>query len=226
MSQTLIIPISLGASKVGLTLHAVVAGIGSPVTAGFAEQEQGDYQFTYAFPDDFTGRVNFYNDDTDEYLAGTSLNVADFGASGSSSDPLENLVPGSYASGTAGAALGKIGVGKISVRNALTPGGDLHIYVGDSYLAEHGNSLDFEDEDGTWPDLTDQSVKFFLQSLDIEAEVITPTGGKLVRVELTGVQTLELDDIKTQYALKVIYSADPRDIVTIVEGRAIVKRAP
>jgi hypothetical protein len=231
MAKSLTIPIYLGGSKTGLTLRAQIAGVGSPVTAGFTEHEHGDYSFAYAsYPDNFTGRINFYDDDTDEYLSGVDLNPADFGSvGGSGDDPLENLVPGSYASGTAGAALGRIGVGTISVVNALTPGGDLYLYVGDSYLEENGNALDFTDEDGNWPDLTGLEVRFLLQSLDIEAEVVTPTGSKLIRVELSSANTDGLAVKKTQYALKIIYPGidpDPDEYRTIVEGRAIVRLAP
>jgi hypothetical protein len=149
---------------------------------------------------------------------------------GMAGDPLLSEVPGSYPSGTAGAALGKIGVGRISVTSVVSPGGDTHLYVGDSYTAEHANALDYTDELGNWPDLTDLDVHFYVQDLDVEAEVVTPTGeNKLIRVELTSAQTATLEAKKTQYSLKIVYPGvdpAPDEFVTITEGRAIIKESP
>jgi hypothetical protein len=233
MAQELNINIALGTSQTGLTLKAQLvndsgANVGSEVTSGFFEVGRGNYLWNYAaYPDDFTGGVKFINDADEVLMAFVALNAGDFGAGsgGSGDDPLESLVPGSYASGTAGAALGRIGVGRITVTNNVTPGGDVYLFVGDSYLETNGNALEFTDELGTAPDLTGLEVRFYVQSLDVEAEVVTPSGPeKKIRVELTAAQTATLEAIKTEYAIRIFYAED--EPVTISEGRAIVKTAP
>jgi hypothetical protein len=232
MAQELNINIALGSSKSGLTLKAQLvnasgANVGGEVTGGFSDIGQGNYLWHYAaYPDDFTGGVKFINDADEALMAFVGLNASDFGAGGSGDDPLESLVPGSYAAGTAGAALGRIGVGVISVTSALAPGGDLFLYQGDTYSLENGRALEFIDEDATWPDLTGGEAKFYLQDLVINAEVTTPTK---ITVELTATQTASLSAIKKQYAVKVIFAGvdpDPDEVITLTEGRAIVKEAP
>lgn len=239
MAQSLIIPISLGTSRTGLTLRAQLvdvagANVGSPITTGFTEQDKGNYRWYYAgYADDFIGGVDFFDDGTDEFLVSTAINAADFG-SGAGNDPLESEVPGDYVEPQAGYYIGlipdikaktdTIGASTISVTSALAPGGDLHLYVGDSYSLANGNALDFTDEDDNWPNLTGLVIHFYLQSLDVVATVVTPTGSKLIRVELTSAQSATLNAHKGQYALKIIYS--PTNKVTIVEGRSIVKTAP
>jgi hypothetical protein len=240
MAQTLNIPLALGSSKAGLNLRAQLfddagANVGAPVTTGFSERGGGSYVWHYAaFPDDFTGGVDFFDDETDEFMASTALNTADFGSSGGGGGAtVEEILGaelGSFPSNTPGGALQKIGVGVIKTTDVVTPGGDIHLFVGDSYLAEHNNALEFTDDDGAWPDLTDLNIHFFVQGLDIEAEAIVPTGpNKKIRVELHHADTIQLEAVKTQYAIKIIYegeSDDPDEPVTIVEGRSIVKKAP
>lgn len=72
--------------------------------------------------------------------AGAALSAA-----GSASDPLTNTVPGSYASGTAGYALGRIGTGVLSI-TALShlQAGNITIVQGDSYHSSDGNAITFQ----------------------------------------------------------------------------------
>lgn len=217
----------------GLNLRAQLfddsgANVGSAITSGFSDRGKGNYIWNNAaYPDGFTGGVDFFDDDTDEFLVSVAVNASDFGsAGGAGGDPLENLVPGTYAAGTAGAALGRIGVGTISVTSALTPGGDLYLFIGDTYSVENGRALVFVDEDASWPDLTDGAAKFLLQGLEIDADITSPT---TITVPLTSTETGELLAIKSQYALKVIFAGvdpDPDEVITLTEGRAIVKEAP
>jgi hypothetical protein len=241
MAQSLNITVNLRASQSGLNLRAQLfnnsfVDVGAPVTTGFSERgANGVYGWHYAaYPDGFTGGVDFFDDDTDEYLTSVMINEADFGAEAGGGASVEDILSAddlnSYPSGSVGAALGKIGVGRISVTSVVTPGGDTHLYIGDSYTAEHSNALDYTDELGNWPDLTDLDVHFYVQGLDVEAEVITPTGeNKLIRVELTSAQTATLTAQKAQYSLKIVYPGvdpAPDEYVTITEGRAIIKQSP
>ena len=69
-------------------------------------------------------------------------------------DPLSELVPGVYASGTAGAALGRIGSGIITVLGpSVLPGGNFQIVAGCDYLAADTRAFQWTDSVGIWPTL-------------------------------------------------------------------------
>lgn len=72
--------------------------------------------------------------------AGAALSTA-----GAAADPLTSSVPGSYNSGTAGYALGRIGTTAvtISIADHLQAGNLISIVRGDSYHASDGNSITF-----------------------------------------------------------------------------------
>ena len=67
-------------------------------------------------------------------------------------DPLENVVPGSYTGGTAGAALGRIGTAEITAQVPAGSGGTLEFMRGDDYLFDSGRHVVFTGD--SWPDLT------------------------------------------------------------------------
>jgi hypothetical protein len=160
----------------------------------------------------------------DTQLSGTHGADSWEGGGGAGSDPLLNEVPGTYASGTAGAALGRIGVAEIEVRAALTPGGDLYLIRGDSYIAEDGRAIEFLDSGDGWPDLAGATASFFAQSLAVEMEIVTPSGsGKKIRLELTSENTTALTAIKSEYAVRLVDADD--HLFTLVQGRLIVKEA-
>ena len=114
---------------------------------------------------------------------------------GSAADPLTNTVPGTYASGTAGAALGRIGSGQITTTSPVATSGDVTIVRGDDYNSADGRALDWTDVSAAWPDLTGASVLVTVQTTGSAqwtkaGSVVTPTGsGKKVRVEPTAADT-------------------------------------
>ena len=74
MNYTVCYPISLGATKVGLTLNAqLVDGdgddVGSSITTGFAEIGDGNYSLTTDLPDDNLGIIKIYESGTTRVLA-------------------------------------------------------------------------------------------------------------------------------------------------------------
>jgi hypothetical protein len=88
MSYLLTIGVTLGTSKVGLSLAAqlveyieetdIYANLGSIITSGFAEMGGGSYAWTYDFPDNFRGGIKFFSQsDTNAVLAFTTLNPED-----------------------------------------------------------------------------------------------------------------------------------------------------
>jgi len=68
-------------------------------------------------------------------------------------DPLDNAVPGAYAGGTAGYALGRIGTEDVTIVSPLAADGTtLELVRGDDYQEDQGRELTFTSDD--WPDLT------------------------------------------------------------------------
>jgi hypothetical protein len=68
--------------------------------------------------------------------AGGKLNVL-----GNAADPLLNVVPGGYASGTAGYALGRLVAASISITAPVLSSGNVEIRRGDSYFSADGRAL-------------------------------------------------------------------------------------
>lgn len=145
-------------------------------------------------------------------------------ASGASSDPLLNQVPGSYASGTAGAALGRIGSGQITTVSPVAQDGDVTTIRGDDYDNAHGRALDWTDSEAAWPDLTGATIEVIIGGIvELAGSVVTPSGsGKKVRLELTDVQTAAIRS--GVHAFQVIATLADGDIVTLVEGNWTSKR--
>ncbi len=130
----------------------------------------------------------------------------------SSGDPLENIVPGTYASGTAGAALGRIGSGQITVTSIVSGITIGPIYIGDSYLAVDGRAIDFTDATAGWPDFTSAlSVSMFLPGsnplISLPMSFVTRGGPyQKVRLELTPAQTaaFNVSPARKTWAVEVI----------------------
>ena len=134
--------------------------------------------------------------------AKTSASSADYTAARAAkldnldaADPLTNTVPGTYASGTAGAALGRIGSGQVTTTSPVAVSGDVTIVRGDDYNSADGRALDWTDVSAAWPDLTGASVLVTVQTTGSAqwtkaGSVVTPTGAsKKVRVEPTAADT-------------------------------------
>lgn len=84
MAQSLTIPLSIGTSRVGLTLRARLfdpdyQAITGYISDGFSEIGYGFYRWTYDwFPDFWQGTVIFEDADTAEIVFVVTLNPADF----------------------------------------------------------------------------------------------------------------------------------------------------
>jgi len=122
---------------------------------------------------------------------------------------LDALVPASHAVGTAGYALGRIGVASVTVAAPVAQDGTLTLVVGDDYDLDEGRQLDFtEASASTWPTLTGATIKFTVRDFDdalvfaADGSVVTATGfPKKVRVELTATNTLLLNVVNAKTAL-------------------------
>ena len=142
-------------------------------------------------------------------------------ASGAASDPLLNLVPGAYASGTAGYILGSINPAQVTVTSPVaTDGTSITIVRGDDYLNTDGRALTFTG--ATWPTLTAGTVALIVDVSGTPtsyAGVIT--GAQACYVELTDTQTTALNPKKAyDYDLQATLSNG--SVVTLVQGLLLV----
>lgn len=129
----------------------------------------------------------------DEALSGHAVSGSTgeaLSAAGGASDPLLNAVPGSYADGTAGAAIGRIGTAAITVTSPVDTLGNLTINQGADVVA------DFDNTAGTWDDLTGATVTIHARGAKTDRtdfskalSVVTPTGSQKVRLTLADTET-------------------------------------
>jgi len=138
---------------------------------------------------------------------------------------LLSQVPGTFASGTAGAALGKIGTAQVLTSAPVAQDASINIVQGDDYNAVEGRALDWTDTGGKWPDLTNATIKLTIGSspqVQVTGSVITPTGAnKKVRAELTATQTGGLKAGTYTYDVQATMPTNLR-IVTLVIGVLVV----
>ncbi len=161
--------------------------------------------------------------------AGAALSTA-----GSAADPLSNTVPGSYASGSAGHALGRIGSGQITTVSRVSQAGNIEELIGGAtYSSAAGTSFDWTDADDVWPTLTAASVTVSLahpdgQTASYSGSVVTATGtGKKVRLELTAVQSAALQSLTVgRWSLMVWATLSGGAVVPLVSGYANVVDKP
>ncbi len=144
----------------------------------------------------------------------------------STADPLLNTVPGAYTSGTAGYALGRIGTGRISTVSPVAQSGDIELVKGDDYNNTDGRALSWtEDDTDAWPDLTSATVTFYLGDLSKPLTVVTPTGTKQVRLELTREETSRLPKSDKAYFSVRAQPATTTRQITLVRGSASIEDA-
>ncbi len=148
---------------------------------------------------------------------------------GSAADPLNNTVPGSYASGTAGAALGLITTASVSVASPVATNGDTTIVAGDDYASTDGRALTYTDPGSNYPD--NASVVWNAYGPTSPTPVLSVTGsmspsagaGKTVTVPLTSTQTTLLQAMgATQLAL--VFTRTNTHVEERVTGKLTVNR--
>lgn len=139
-------------------------------------------------------------------------------------DPLLHAVPGSYASGTAGAALGRIGSGEITTVSPVATDGDVELYQGDDYLAEDGRALSWTDLDGNWPNLAGGTVVLRVSGYaDFAGSIVNGGGAQQgIQVELEAADTAAVAPGK--YRMQIIAAQADGDVITLVEGYFTCKR--
>lgn len=153
---------------------------------------------------------------------------------GSAADPLMNTVPGSYAAGTAGNALGRIGSGQITTVSPVSTDGNITELIGGAtYAASAGTSFDWTDTGETWPVLSSATVTVALahpdgQTASYTGSVVTATGtGKKVRLELTAAQSAALQALNVgRWSMLVWATLSGGAVIPLVSGYANVVDRP
>lgn len=144
---------------------------------------------------------------------------------GSAADPLLNTVPGSYTSGTAGYALGRIGTGRITTTSVVAQSGDVTTYMGDDYTNSDSRALDWTESTTSWPTLTGATISIIIDGIETyTGSVVTGTGSsKKVRLELSAAQTALIAEGVHDFQVIATLATSSR-VVTLVEGKWISKR--
>lgn len=160
-------------------------------------------------------------------------------AAGASGDFLASAVPGAYADGTAGAALGNIPAIKAKtdllaaatapeIRAGVTSAGDVYLYLGADHSADDMAWI-FTDA-GDWPDLTGLTVKVNIRKTDTTLLQLTPTvtgegtANQVIRAEPTAAQTAGFTIGRKSYAVWVTNGGG--DTWPIFSGDVLVENLP
>lgn len=113
-------------------------------------------------------------------------------AAGGATDFLSVVVPGSYASGTAGHALGRIANGQLTIVQPVLDDGFFRIVPGRDYLAEDGMAITFSRS--SWPTLPEgTTIEFLIGSETLDGE---RTGNQAVRLEVSAAQGTALAEAR------------------------------
>ena len=136
-------------------------------------------------------------------------------------------MPGTYPSGTAGHALGRLGSGQITTISPVARDGSLTIVRGDDYHAADGRALDFADASAQWPDLTGAVITFRARYgshlFDKAGSVLVASGAnKKIRVELARQQTDALIIGSAPYRFDIEATLASGRVVTLLRGTMTV----
>lgn len=148
---------------------------------------------------------------------GLALNTA-----GAAADPLTNPVPGTYAAGTAGAAIGSLQTGKITVVSPMSQDGlAVKLVRGDDYLNADGRALVWTDSGSNWPNLTGATVKFKWGIFTKTCTVIGAGGAhQQVSLDLTSAET---DVLQNGYFDLEATLSNTHVVTLVIAGSLIIK---
>ena len=158
----------------------------------------------------------------DELTAGhtvTGSTGAALSAAGGAADPLLNDVPGSYPSGSAGAALGRIGSNTVTIVSPVADTGEITLIYGDDYLYADGRALTFTGT--TWPTITGGTIALIAQAATVVSLAGVVTGAAACYVSLTSTQVNSLGVGVYTYDLQVTLSNT--HVVTLQQGTILVQ---
>lgn len=188
---------SSNVGQTGLTITVDVYRDGTEVITGASATDAGDGIYTYT-ADGATyvtaaGKyvAVFHNGSSqDIYLAydvtpaAANLDAAVSSiptAAGNADAVLEELVGDhSATTGSTAAYLARIGSATITVTGPVNTTGSVTLYEG-----ADEPQIDFDNTDGTWPDLTGATVTFYMRGYSKVMTVVTPTGSQKIRLAVT-----------------------------------------
>lgn len=157
----------------------------------------------------------------DELIAGHAIATSTgalLSAAGGAADPLLNAVPGAYPSGSAGAALGRVGNNTVTVVSPVATDSAITLIYGDDYLFADGRALTFT---GTnWPTITGGTVALNVQSPTVVSLPGTVTGAAACYVPLTSTQVASIGEGSFDYDLQVTLTNG--HVVTLVQSTLAV----
>lgn len=157
----------------------------------------------------------------DEPMAGHTIATTTGGhldAAGGAGDPLLNPVPGSYASGTAGAVLGALTSQAITFVNPVINGGIIKLVYGDDYYAVDGRSLDIPC--APCPDLTGATISFKARGASLVTVTGTVLSASSVRIELAAANVMAIGAEVAPYDISAVLLNG--HTVTLVSGSCVV----
>lgn len=136
-------------------------------------------------------------------------------------DVLSYVVPGNYATGTAGHILGAISGNVIEFVSPVSQDGKIIILErGNDYYAADSKALAWIETGGNWPDLTGATVNFICGTLTVAAIVVTPSGaGKQVQVELSKEQVNSI----SKKEFEIVATLANTHTRTLVEGKIVIE---
>lgn len=129
-------------------------------------------------------------------------------------------------SGTFGGALNRIGAAQIVISSPVDQNGNVTVIRGDDYNSDDGLALDWTDQNGTWPTLTDATILVSLYGsfsdptavLELTGSVVVATGsGKKVRAEPTAAQTSSLA-ANAAYKFEIVATLSSGRTRTLLRG--------
>ncbi len=149
-----------------------------------------------------------------------AMKASDLALAGAAADPLLNAVPGTYASGTAGNALGKIASSTVVTVSPVSDDGEtVAIVIGDDYTDLAGTALSWSNT--TWPSLTGGTVAFEA-SRAIPATSMTIVSASEVKLELGDSVTEVI--VPGSYNFSITATLSNGEVVTLVRGTLAATR--
>lgn len=184
--------------------------VGSAISTGFVEVNDGFYLHTYSSPDTTEVAIKYFRQSTGDVLAVTL-----------SETKAQSVYEGVLA----------IGAGSVTVSSPVTASGKVTVYSGFDHVG--ALRLTFTEPAGSvWPsDLTDIDVHMRMKTgqgdavviVDMEGEVLVATGSsKVVRFAPTAAETEPLTtDLNGTYDLYAI--VDETEVPMVVGGKLVVR---
>lgn len=141
-------------------------------------------------------------------------------AAGGAADPLLNVVPGDYPSGTAGNALGKITSSTVNITSPIDEQQNISLNVNSDYYSDHGWAIDLEST--SWPTLTNAEIFMGIEGHEdlLDGEVIT---ANKIRFEFAKEELALIGNGRKKYEIYAILDGANEYQVLLAKGRLLIE---